>query len=284
MNDLLVRAAERFGLIKAPWMRRMVLTALARFGQSDFTIEHHWVPGKKLRLHRFRHKGYWFYGRNRERVTMESFAALIEPRATVIELGAHIGYVSLYLARLAGRDGHVYVFEPSPDNLAYTRANLAGETGITLIEKAASEKSGVATFFEERLTGQNSSLVEDYWAFAGNKARSFSNESYRPIEVETTTLDEFVKSQRIDPDFIKIDVEGAELSCLKGSVETLNRCRPRLMVEITREKEGVTALLTGLGYELYDEKLTKVHPNVGHSDVNSFFIHRDDPLPVAQRN
>jgi len=52
------------------------------------------------------------------------------------------------------------------------------------------------------------------------------------IEVSTTTVDAFVAASRLRPDFIKIDVEGAESRVFDGMSETLTQCRPVLLIEI----------------------------------------------------
>jgi len=279
MSNALASVATRLGLTRSTWLMHLALGILARVGQRDATIQHHWVPDHRISLHRYRHKGYWFYCRAREEKIMRAFAILIGEADTVIELGAHIGYVSVYFASLVGPNGHVFVFEPSPDNLPYTRRNVRDDPVVTLIERAANDSAGVANFFVEGLTGQNSTLVEDYAVFNENRERAFSHESYRSIEVPTTTVDLFVASNGVHPNFIKIDVEGAELACLRGSLETLKRFRPKLMVEVTREKDAVYALMMELGYCIYDTDLNPVDSAGAQSDPNLFFVHADDALP-----
>ena len=272
----IARVTSRLGLTRPTWLRQVALAMLARFGQRDATIAHHWVPGRRIRLHWFRHKGYWFYGREREEDVMLAFAALVRPGDTVIELGGHIGYISVYLGSLVGRGGHVYVFEPSPENLPYTRWNTGADPTITLVEQAASDRSGVATFYLEGLTGQNSTLVKNYALFAENRERAFSDEAYRTIEVATTTLDSFVTGNGLRPSFIKIDVEGAELACLRGSVAILKRFRPRLMVEVTMEHKAVLGLMKDLGYRIYTPRFRSIAIGERPSAANLFFIHQND--------
>jgi FkbM family methyltransferase len=278
MSKAIVNLAARAGLTRSTWLRRFALAVLARVGQHDATIPHHWVRGRKVRLHRFRHKGYWFYGRAREEHIMQAFARLVRPGDTVIELGGHIGYVSLYFADLVGPEGRVFVLEPSPDNLLYIRANVSSHPSITLVEAAASDRVGEAKFFVEDLTGQNSTLVKDYIVFGENRERAFSDASYRQIDVPTTTVDLFAATHSLRPNFIKIDVEGAELQCLRGSIETLKSFRPKLMVEVTHQKEAVFSLMLELGYATYDSSLSPVAWNMSEADPNVFFIHRDDTI------
>src|SRR5690606_31566834 len=103
---------RRFGLHRTDWLRRLGLIVLRAISRVDITIRHHWAPEHRLRLNAFHHKTYWYHGRNREHSVMRSFARLIEPGATMIELGGHIGYTSLHLGRLVGPTGRLFVFEP----------------------------------------------------------------------------------------------------------------------------------------------------------------------------
>lgn len=272
--------AARLGLMRQTPLRHLALAILSRVGQHDATIRHHWVPNRSVTLHRFRHRAYWVHGRAREQQLMGGFAKLVRPGDTVIELGAHIGYISVYFASLVGPQGRVFVFEPSPANLEYTRRNVTDQPTITLVEKAASDSAGTATFFIEELTGQNSTLLENYSVFDDNRALAFSGEGYRPIEVETTTVDLFVEANDIRPNFIKIDVEGAELACLRGSVDTINRLHPRLMVEVAHQHEAVYALLSDLGYRLFRPDFGPFDPAKGSVVENLFCIHRDDAFAL----
>ncbi|HEU4960657.1 MAG TPA: FkbM family methyltransferase [Sphingomonas sp.] len=259
-------------LMRVKWLRRLALSGLARFGQRDMEIDHHWVLGHRIRLHRFRHKGYWFYGRRREHNVMLNFARLIRPGDTVFELGSHIGYISTYFAHLAGPTGRAILFEPSPDNLAYLEPNVAGLPGVEIVRRAVSDHAGRARFFIEGLTGQNSTLVDNYSVFSANRDNAFSHEGYRSIEVETVTLDAFIAERGIAPDFIKIDIEGGELAALKGMTDCLARIRPVLMVEVTHQQEKVMRLLRDAGYRAYDSRLHPITPERGHPGPNRFFL------------
>lgn len=247
---------------------------LARARARDITMRHHWVPEHRIWLNLFRHKGYWFHGRNRERAVMEGFGRLIQPGSTVIELGGNIGYVSVYLASLVGSSGHVFVFEPAPANLVYLERNTAALAQIEIVPAAASDVAGQVSLYVEGLTGQNNTLVRDYWVFAKNRQRAFSNELYERIDVEAMSVDTFVQSRRIKPDFIKIDVEGAELLALLGMTRCLREDRPALMVEVTNDEEAVMQHLDRLGYRTHDDHLRPVD-GLRDPGVNRFFLPSD---------
>jgi FkbM family methyltransferase len=235
-----------------PTLRRLVLPLLKRFNPGNIRIRHHYTRDPLL-LHSFKHKGYWFYGRAREQQTMRFFESVLGSNDTVVEVGGHIGYITLLFAKLVGEGGRVIVFEPGSNNLPYIRANVAPRAQIELVEMAISHCNGVATFFEEGLTGQNNSLCADYGVFRENQARAFDDSSYQAREVETITLDAFVEQRNIVPQLIKIDIEGAELQALQGAEQTLRTIRPLVMVEVTQHKSEVFDLLRTTGYELRDE-------------------------------
>ena len=236
---------------KKPGLRRIVLSVLKRFNPGDICIRHHYT-GQGLLLHSFKHKGYWFHGRRRERETMRMFAACLKHGYTAIEVGGHIGYVSLYLAQLVGPDGKVVVFEPGSNNQKYIQHNISGVDQIELVQKAVSNEDGATLFFEEELTGQNNSLLKDYEVFETNREGSYSEDAYATHEVEVVRLDSFLGQRELKPDLIKIDVEGAEWMVLEGAQRTIAEDLPVLMVEITHRKEDAYEVLKNLKYRLFD--------------------------------
>lgn len=104
-------------LHKKPLFRRIALPLLKLFNR-DILIDHPWA-GSKLKLALFEHKGYWFYGKNRERDEMIAFGCFLQPGALVLEVGGHIGFTTLYFSELVTSSGRVIVFEPGPNNLKY---------------------------------------------------------------------------------------------------------------------------------------------------------------------
>jgi hypothetical protein len=132
--------AQTTGLGHALWLglRKVAISALRRFNPGDVSIRHHYT-GERITLHSFKHKGYWYYGKRRESESMALFARLVRPQDTVIEVGGHIGYLSLYFAQLVGQRGQVIVFEPGTNNLPYTRANLRAKPNVRLVEIAVAD-------------------------------------------------------------------------------------------------------------------------------------------------
>ncbi|WP_203855555.1 FkbM family methyltransferase [Plantactinospora mayteni] len=227
----------------------MGLYLFAHLNPGDITIRHHYTRDP-MRLHSFRHKGYWFHGRRREQSSMATFRHLVRPGDRVLEVGGHVGYIALYFARLVGPTGTVHVFEPGSNNLPYLRANAAGKPGIRVIAKAVGAEPGELVLFEEDLTGQNNSLVPRFAGLAATQANAIPAHVVGR-RVEVTTIDAYVAEAGAAPDFVKVDVEGYEWEVLLGARETIRRTRPALMVEVQTRHREIRDLLHGAGYRLF---------------------------------
>jgi FkbM family methyltransferase len=141
---------------------------------------------------------------------------LIREGMTVCDIGAHVGHYTLLAARLVGPRGHVYAFEPEPENYALLKRNveLNGYGNVTCVPKAVSNRSGVLEFYVSRQGNDRHSLIETPSAQAHASKQ----------EVAAITLDEFAASMgwpRID--VIKMDIEGAEPLAIAGMSELLRR-------------------------------------------------------------
>ena len=247
---------QLFG-IRDSSFRRLALHIFRRLNPGDIKIRHHWTS-QPMALHSFKHKGYWWHGKKREHKTIERFQRLIKPGDVIIEIGGHIGYFSMLYSQLVGPRGHVFVFEPGENNLPYLRRNLAGKANTRIIEKAVSDQNGVIKFWLEDLSGQNNSMVENYHLLDGNIALAgLGNQVHKKeVTVQSITLDSFIEemaSDKLSPNFVKIDVEGAELMVLKGAQNLLTRRAIPLMVEVTCDAEPIFNMMREHGYSLFLE-------------------------------
>jgi len=124
----------------------------------------------------------------------------------VLDIGANIGYHTLIMARLVGRTGKVFAFEPDPINAEYLlkNAKLNGYQNIAIIQKGVSNKTG-----QGRLYQGNSSSLHTIW----------DQGKMRYKEIEIITIDDYLAGQKAD--FAKIDVEGAEALAVEGMKGTV---------------------------------------------------------------
>lgn len=253
-------------------LRKFFLPILKKINIGDISIRHHFT-NDSIKLHFFKHKGYWYHGRKREKESMALFSKLVNKNDTVVEIGGHIGYISLFLAKLIGDSGKLFVFEPGENNLPYIRKNIKGKENICLVEKAISEKAGTVSFFIDDLTGQNNSLNKDYEVFKNNNKASYTKSAYQEVIIQAITLDDFVSARNLKVDFIKMDIEGAEILAVRGMQKILIENPPIMMIEITDGKEEIFNILVERGYILINEakKEIKTFQNLSH---NIFCLHK----------
>lgn len=165
------------------------------------------------------------------------FEKTIPEGSIVFDLGAHVGFYTLLASTLVGSKGKVFTFEPMPANLFYLKEHLRINriTNVTVIEAAVSNCSGV-TYFEE-----GSSSFEGRISSQGT------------LQVKTVSLDELIDRGEIPtPDYIKIDVEGAEMQVFSGAKSLLMNARPTIFLATHGNDvhQQCCEFLTSLGYQL----------------------------------
>ncbi len=254
-------------------LRKLFLPLLAKLNPGDIRVRHAYTRDR-LRMHSFRHRGYWFYGKDRERLSVALFKALIRHGDTVIDVGGHIGFTAILFARLVGDPGKVFVFEPGPNNLPYLRDNTGRLTNIQVIDSALSNGTGTGILFMENLTGQNNTFLEHFDAFTVNREKSYVCETTREqVQVPIMVFDQFAREYRVAPALIKIDVEGFEWEVLQGMSETIDKHHPILMVEVQTHREEIHKWFRLQGYRLFHETLDEV-TSPAELNLNTFFFHR----------
>jgi len=171
---------------------------------------------------------------------------LLRPGQIFVDVGAHIGHFVLVGARVVGPTGRVYAFEPAPANFGLLAKNVevnGYRDSVTMIPLAVSDISGTCPLFVSTADSMWHTILPTW---GGNT-----------IEVPTTSLDGFFEQQGWPPiDLIKMDIEGAEKTALKG-METLSRQNPglKLIVEFASgnippadDPEDVFQVIRNLGF------------------------------------
>jgi hypothetical protein len=139
------------------------------------------------------------------------------------------------------------------------------------LKEALGSESGVKTFYRPPSNGVFSEAVGSLYASEWHSGDS-------AFDVEIRTLDSVLQGRNINQDdFIKIDVEGAEIDVLKGSLQTLERHQPTLCIEVcahTYDAAGwntqdLMELLLPFGYrfEVLDGRSGLTRPLSSHSDT-----------------
>ncbi|MBL6613245.1 MAG: FkbM family methyltransferase [Reyranella sp.] len=158
-----------------------------------------------------------FYGRYGE-VELHLLEFLCDRNRDAIDVGANDGSYVHFLRRYARR---VIAFEPMP-SLAGALAQKFRH-GVQIEAVALSDRRGSVELHSPVVDG-----VTVTGCSTVSPTASATYGGHRAIEVPMTTLDSFYKG---DAGFIKIDVEGHQQAVLDGAVQTIRRCRPRMLVE-----------------------------------------------------
>ncbi len=174
------------------------------------------------------------------------FVEHLKPGMVAYDLGANCGYFSLIAARCVGAQGKVFSFEPEPVLAARVRSNMQrnGFQHCTVVEAAVCRETGTVSFASsdkcdspDQGTGQIASSED------AGKAKT----------VRAIALDDYVRAES-PPDFIKCDVEGAEVEVFRGAIQILTVNRPAIVCEIHSAEIGrvVRQELTRFGYKIRD--------------------------------
>lgn len=197
---------------------------------------------------------------------------------TILDVGANIG---LYSIRFAKRfpTARVYAFEPMPTSHAFLQRNVAANAvgdRVSCFNYGLSETSGTVDFFISPAAGTNASLLN----VAG------AQDAQRVVGL-TLTMDQWCANQNVVPDFIKCDVEGAELLVFRGGRATLAQHQPIVFAELLRKwskpfgyhPNDMLAFFATLGYQCFAVGETGVRPLSEVTDdtpeTNYAFLHAD---------
>jgi len=213
---MLVRILSR---VRRAWKRRFPRLVLPL-----------WVSPGLVWLARNDALGDQLFNRTFERDERAFVSNFILPGMAVVDVGANAGLYTIIAAKRVGPSGTVIAFEPSPRELGQLRTHLRLNqcTNVTIEEVALGDASGHSDLLivEGHETGCNSFHLAEVDA-AGT----------RPLSVAVRTLDDYYRQGRLPgADFIKMDIEGAELSALRGATRVFRELRPVLLCEIVEER------------------------------------------------
>jgi FkbM family methyltransferase len=157
------------------------------------------------------------------------YLSIVQRGDVVIDIGANVGYFTTLFSDLAGNHGEVHAFEPVPSTFNLLTENIQrfpAHKNVYLNRVALGDKHQRTTILLPRGDHGQASLAEHSdgsWKHADDEIAS--------IEIEMMRLDQYAEHLR-RVDFVKCDVEGAELLVLRGAESTLRRCRPKICLEI----------------------------------------------------
>lgn len=160
----------------------------------------------------------------------EALDHLLQPGWSCIDGGCHIGST---LSKFVGKSpgGHHLAIEPVPSKAAWLRNRYPN---VDVQQVALSDQNGTLTFYEDSKRPGFSSLRPPD-----------SSSDILSYDTDVRLLDDLVGDRAFD--FVKLDLEGAELPALRGATALIERCHPAMLFEC-----GVQTGLDAFGYERVD--------------------------------
>ena len=184
---------------------------------------------------------------------------LVGPGAVCLDVGAEYGLYTWSLAALVGATGAVHTIEPQPGlvRMLNHTTRLAGARNVTIHHLALGDEPGEGHLSQPSRRG----MPVHGRAFLADGTRGLGSNAefqrHRSIAVPVQTMDGLVERLGLARlDLIKVDIEGAEGRLLAGGVQTLQRFRPHLLLELEdrhlerfgTSADAIIAQLTELGY------------------------------------
>lgn len=172
--------------------------------------------------------------------------------STFLDIGAHYGYYSMFAAELTR--GEIRCIEASNDSYDILLENTKEHSKIKATHCAVSDINEDITFYE---------FDSQFSEYSATDVSQFENEEWyknhppKKIVIPGTTIDHFVTSNSFVPEFIKMDVEGAEFKAIKGAENLFQKHTPVLVMEYLAPERQNTAhqnaveLLRSWGYQSY---------------------------------
>ena len=164
----------------------------------------------------------------------------------VIDAGGCFGDTALYFAHEVGENGHVYTIEFIPSNIEIMTKNL--DLNENLKQRITIVGCPLWNVSNERLY---------YMDQGAASSVTFSKTDETNGVALTISIDDLVKQRNIPKiDFIKMDIEGAEMNALKGAIQTIKTFRPKLAIAIYHQIEDFANVVNfiaelNLGYEFH---------------------------------
>jgi FkbM family methyltransferase len=161
-----------------------------------------------------------------EKMEMGFVKKLLRRDMTVVDVGAHHGLYTLLASKRVGWDGRVVAIEPSPRECARLEKHLRINrcSNVELVSCAVGEDPGETDLY----------VVDGFHDWCNSLRPPSMEASTSTVRVQVRRLDDILSELKISKvDFIKLDVEGAELSVLLGAIGLLRReSRPAMLVEV----------------------------------------------------
>jgi len=199
----------------------------------------------------------------------------LHPGMTLLDVGAYHGIFAIIAAKRIGPTGRVVAFEPSPRDRHRLELHLRHNRlkNVKIEPYAVTAEKGKASLL----------IVVDGYTNMNSLRRPAVDHPVKQVEVETTSLDEYLTSSHTDLlDLVKLDAEGGELEIFRGADRLLSRLRPLIICEVLDKVTApwdypareIVGRLKGYDYQWFDILpngcLLPHHPRTEYPDGKNY--------------
>jgi FkbM family methyltransferase len=219
-----------------------------------------------------------------EQKELDMMGRLMGENYTVWDIGANVGWYSINLAK-AFPGSRVLAFEPIPATYRQLQRNveLNQVNNLEVHNFGFSNCAGTLTFYFYPECSGNASTAN----LTGNAAA-------QALSCPVKTVDDFAAASGLKMDFVKCDVEGAELFVFQGGTEAIARHQPVIFTEMLRKWSAkfnyhpnqIIELLAGIGYRCFVAEASKLRDfsvmDENTVETNFFFLHTVKHAPLIK--
>jgi len=221
-----------------------------------------------------------------EKSQMDMISKLVQDGQTIMDVGGNIGWFSLTLTKMR-KNLNIYSFEPVPKTFDYLYRNVElNHSGhIKCFNLGFSNSEDIIPFFYYNQVSGNASMVN-----------VSDRKDVEIQECKVMKMDDFVNMHGLNIDFIKCDVEGAELLVFQGAVETLKSRTPIIATEMLRKwaakfnyhPNQIILFLKDLGYRCFVPQNGQLKEffemDENTVETNFFFLHQEKHNNLLMEN
>jgi len=225
------------------------------------------------------------YENEETNIILELIGNSLHSDYTVFDIGANIGWYSLILAK---KFPHIkiHAFEPIPKTFNHLNENIR----LNSIENITTNNFG--------LSNENKEVTFYYYKEgSGNSSLASLSDQYETEKIQSNVymLDNYININNLHIDFMKCDVEGAELFVFKGGFESLKRYKPIVFTEMLRKwaskfdyhPNEIISLFTSIGYACFTISGNKLKSfnfmDENTIETNFFFLHNEKHLHQIEK-
>ena len=160
---------------------------------------------------------YFAYKYWSDRDKIRLIKAYVKPGMAVLDIGANIGFYTILLSKLVGKVGIVYAFEPDEDNFKFLQRLTKHFLNVKNANVACGEKSCVSYLYRSKEMNIDHQVYD-------------SGESRVKVAVKMVAMDDYLKGEKRDVGFVKIDVQGYDCYVFRGMKKILAGSKEMLII------------------------------------------------------